>query len=520
MPEAQKQRHGGIQTYRIGLALLVGGECGRMLLIMSHPEIIQGGMGVAVSNWRLARAVAQLGQLGVVSGSLLAAVLVRRLQDGDPDASMRQALEHFPVSGVSARILEEYFVPGGIPKNRPYKLAAMPTLVPNRALEEVTVAANFVEVFLAKRGHQGKVGINLLEKIQLATLPSLYGAMLAGVDYVLMGAGIPRTIPGVLDGLARGDGMTLRVDVSGAISQKSYFASFDPEEFLKKSPPPLKRPHFLAIVSSATLATSLLRKSNGEIDGFVVESSSAGGHNAPPRGAAQLSERGEPVYGIRDVPDLETIRALGKPFWLAGSFGRPGKLNDARRLGARGIQVGTAFAFCEESGLSAGVKQSALEKILEGKAIVFTDPLASATGFPFKVLQLDGTLSDKTAYEKRPRICDLGYLREPWERKDGSIGYRCAGEPIDDFLSKGGLLAQTVGRKCLCNGLLGTIGLGQRRQGGLIELPLVTAGGDVAHCADLLQAGAKSYSAADVMQSLLREDQRGESKRANRETRV
>ena len=30
----------------------------------------------------------------------------------------------------------------------------------------------------------------------------LYGAMLAGVDYVLMGAGIPRTIPGILDSLA------------------------------------------------------------------------------------------------------------------------------------------------------------------------------------------------------------------------------------------------------------------------------------------------------------------------------
>ena len=46
---------------------------------MSHPIIIQGGMGVGVSDWRLARAVAQLGQVGVVSGALLAVVFARRL---------------------------------------------------------------------------------------------------------------------------------------------------------------------------------------------------------------------------------------------------------------------------------------------------------------------------------------------------------------------------------------------------------------------------------------------------------
>ena len=32
------------------------------------PVIIQGGMGVGVSGWRLARAVAERGHLGVVSG--------------------------------------------------------------------------------------------------------------------------------------------------------------------------------------------------------------------------------------------------------------------------------------------------------------------------------------------------------------------------------------------------------------------------------------------------------------------
>ena len=36
-------------------------------------------MGAGVSNWRLAQAVAKLGQLGVVSGTALDLVLARRL---------------------------------------------------------------------------------------------------------------------------------------------------------------------------------------------------------------------------------------------------------------------------------------------------------------------------------------------------------------------------------------------------------------------------------------------------------
>ncbi|MCP5523356.1 MAG: hypothetical protein H7A46_17610 [Verrucomicrobiales bacterium] len=77
----------------------------------------------------------------------------------------------------------------------------MPTVKPGSPMNELTVVASFVEVFLAKEGHAGRVGINLLEKIQLPTLAALFGAMLAGVDVVLMGAGIPRLIPGALDNL-------------------------------------------------------------------------------------------------------------------------------------------------------------------------------------------------------------------------------------------------------------------------------------------------------------------------------
>ena len=69
----------------------------------------------------------------------------------------------------------------------------------SRKLVELCMVCNFVEVFLAREGHDNPVGINYLEKVQMPHLASIYGAMLAGVGYVLMGAGIPLHIPGVLD---------------------------------------------------------------------------------------------------------------------------------------------------------------------------------------------------------------------------------------------------------------------------------------------------------------------------------
>lgn len=467
-----------------------------------HPTIIQGGMGVAVSNWRLARAVSQLGELGVVSGTLLPVVMARRLQLGDEEGHVRRALSCFPVPGVAARLLAEYFIPGGKPAGIPFKLTPVPTLHSSAAFTELTVAANFVEVFLAREGHDGVIGINLLEKIQLVTLPSLFGAMLAGVDYVLMGAGIPRSIPGMLDRLAAGELAELKIDVEGAVPGEEFISRFDPARFCGGHAPSLRRPYFLAIVASATLATTLAKKSNGRVDGFVVEGEVAGGHNAPPRGPLQLSASGEPLYGPRDVPDLEKIRELGLPFWLAGSYARPEKLAEALRSGAAGIQVGTAFAFCEESGIELALKRQAIQASCLGTARVFTDPIASPTGFPFKVLTMPDTLSEADVYAQRERICDLGYLRHPYRKEDGSLGYRCAAEPIGDYVRKGGDPARTQGRKCLCNCLAATVGLGQMRAGGQREPALVTAGNEATDLARFVANGRDRYHAEDVVRYL------------------
>src|SRR5690606_31948512 len=109
----------------------------------------------------------------------LSRILIARLMQGDTNTY--RALEHFPDQTAAKRIIDQYFVEGGKPADLPYKNLTPYTLTPSKALDQITVIANFVEVFLAKEGHSGLVGINLLEKVQLPNLASLYGAMLAGV---------------------------------------------------------------------------------------------------------------------------------------------------------------------------------------------------------------------------------------------------------------------------------------------------------------------------------------------------
>jgi nitronate monooxygenase len=470
------------------------------------PRIIQGGMGVGVSNWQLARTVSRSGQLGVVSGTALDHVMAMRLMDGDEGGFMRQALAAFPMPEAAQKILDRYFDEGGRPKGKPYRSVPNYAIKPGAFLHRLTTIANFAEVFLAKQGHEGLIGMNRLEKIQLPTLASLYGAMLAGVDFILMGAGIPTQVAGILDKLARHEKVAYRLDVKGAERGSETVIEFDPQALfpgIAEKMGTLKRPKFLPIISSVVLAMALIKRSEGEVDGFVVEAPIAGGHNAPPRGKLSLTESGEPIYGEKDLVNFEQLAGLGKPFWLAGGYGRPGGLKIALDAGAAGIQVGTAFAMCNESGIEPGLKQEVIDMVRDGTANVFTSPDKSPTGFPFKMARVPGTMSDDEVYESRSRICDVGMLRSMAATEDGDIVYLCASEPEEDFERKGGSLQDTVGRSCLCNNLLATIGLAKPRKDGSTEQPIVTSGDDLTEMGVFFKNGSTSYSAADVIDVLL-----------------
>jgi nitronate monooxygenase len=473
-----------------------------MDLTTKLPTIIQGGMGIAVSNWELANTVARRGQMGVVSGTGIDSVLARRLQIGDPGGHMRRALDNFPWPEMARRILDAYFIPGGKEETALFKLNPMKKMKLGRRAAELLIASNFVEVYLAKEDHEGVVGINYLEKIQRPTLPSILGAMLAEVDFVLMGAGIPLAIPGILDGMAKWDVVELRLGAVDNPDRHSYVQTFDPKSYAEGDVFPLKRPQFLAIISSDILAQTFVRRASGYTDGFVVEHHTAGGHNAPPRKDRNAPDKVN-EYGPKDEPNLEAIAAFGRPFWMAGGYATPERVRWALDQGATGVQLGSIFATCDESGLLPHIRQDIIDRYLRDDLTIRTDFTASPTGFPFKVVEIEGTIGNAPIYEKRGRICDMGYLRDMYSIDEKKVGYRCASEPIEDFVEKGGTEEAAAGRQCLCNGLMATIGLGQVREDGKAEPPVVTAGDDFSFLDHLLKDGATSYSADDVIDYLL-----------------
>ncbi|HPO74404.1 MAG TPA: hypothetical protein PLJ31_16760, partial [Armatimonadota bacterium] len=168
-------------------------------LIDGMPRLIQAGMGIHISSARLANITSRLGALGVVSGAGLRHVVVEQVRAGATEAIA--AARTFPF----ARYVEELlaFAPGGS-KHR----SAVPVDHPEPRLgalaKRLTTICAYVEVAMAKKGHRGKVGINVMWKCALSVLPTIYGSMLAGVDALVCGAGVPMELPGIVASIRAG----------------------------------------------------------------------------------------------------------------------------------------------------------------------------------------------------------------------------------------------------------------------------------------------------------------------------
>lgn len=454
--------------------------------------ILQGGMGVGVSFVELPRAVALRGQGGTVSGTGTALVIPRQLQEGDKDGSIRRALDHFPIPKLGQMVWDRYYQEGGIDQDKQYKSIPMPDHEPRELMRALLIFSTFAAVYLAKEGHKGLVGINLLEKLQAPHLYEVLGAMLADVDYFAVGAGLGHQFPKMIDDFYRSEVASYKIDVKSGdgFDADTYEMTFDPKTVISRQDFQrlgIEKPPCLFIVSTPLAARALLRKTRNLVppDGFIVEGPKAGGHNASPRGDFALNDRGEPKYDLEgdDSPGYDIIRGLGLPFWIAGESCSPEALQRAFEMGARGVQIGTAFSLCRESGIVLEIKQRSVQDVLKGKYDVFTSLTASPTGYPFKIVMREGTLWDLTVYNGRNRICDIGYLREAYWKKDKhgnkTIGWRCSSEPIEDYVGKGGQIEKTVGSVCVCNGLMSTVGKGQVRKDGRREPQLITSGDDV-----------------------------------------
>ena len=477
----------------------------------SLPEIFMGGMGVNISYWLIAKIVSLFGGLGIVSGVALDRILALILQDGDPGGHCRRALAHFPFQDKAKMVLDAFFIEGGASRIQSKRGIQMYSTDPSQLLQALIVCANFTFVWLAKEGHDKPIGINYLEKIQMPIIHAITGAMLAGVDVIVMGAGIPLHIPEVINCLIKGAPLTYPVTVVGEKEKKVM--TFDPEKFFGSRLPLHKVPFFIPIISSYTLALVFAKldkklmenKSPCRVHGFVVETSTAGGHNAPPRNGGR-NTKGEFVYDEKDEFDKQKLVDLGYPFWMGGSYASPEKLEFAKSQGAVGIQVGTILALCGKSGKTPEEDEKMAQEGRSGmtqelrdwiRKRAFLDQLViltsafSPTGFPFKVAKLNGTASDDFHYGCRKRVCKQGALRVLYKKPNGQNGYRCPAEPIEDYIRKGGKIEDTIGVRCICEGLLATAGM-------IDGLPIVTLGDDVSFLKRLMRDENDSYSERGV----------------------
>ena len=87
-----------------------------------------------------------------------------------------------------------------------------------------------------------------------------------------------------------------------------------------------------------------------------------------------------------------------------------------------------------------------------------------------------------------------------------NVFQRCPAGPIDAYVDRRGLERNTEERRCLCNGLLACVGLGQVKEqaGELYEEPaIVTLGDHLDGVRRLSRQGQTHYWANDVVQDIL-----------------
>ncbi|TBR26166.1 nitronate monooxygenase [bacterium] len=436
-------------------------------------DVLVGGMGVEVSSLELVTAVARhpSGRMsGSLSATALADVYTRRLQLGDPDGAIQEAFAAFVklVPALAAdveRLTRAYLIPGGKAPDAPFKALNIGGMTPPRDIQILTIVSTFAHVWRAKKMAPGRpVGVNFLRKIERPLLFGLYGAVLGGADWVVMGAGDPSQIPGFLRRLARHEVTELPLQVA-TVPLGQYKVRFDPRELVGPALAEMPTPAFLAILSSHLQAQGLAAKDETRPDGFVIEGPSAGGHNAPPAKKVR-DEKGNYIYGPEDEADLAAVAAIGLPYWAAGGRAQPRPLSTER---GPGRQVGTLFALSAESGMEPSLKRRALELIWRQRLEVVSGANSSPSGYAFKVAMVPGTLGDPEVYAKRERVCNLGHLRGLRPKGDAVVGL-CPADDTPIYTGSGGAAWRVQGAMCLCNGLMAACGLGQPGEPAVLTL--------------------------------------------------
>ena len=323
--------------------------------------IIQGGMGVGVSLSPLASAVAREGGVGIVSSACLDRLVSKR-----------------------------------------------------KGKRVATYDAAYEEVSLAKASG-GFTGINIMVALPRDYEASVRGALDAGADFIISGAGLPLQLPAI------------------------------------QSP---RETALIPIISSARALELICKKWERlkyRPDAVVLEGPLAGGHLGFKIDQIELdSNKLENLLPpVKDV----AVKYGDIPVIVAGGIYTHADIRRFLAMGADGVQMGTRFLATEESSASPGYKQAVIDAG-EEDIVVAHDP-GSPCGFPFRVIrQSPMYLSALT--KARPPKCNKGYVLQ----KDEEGKYtRCPARYSNEH------------HFCICNGLLSSAGYNPKQ-----EEPLFTVG--------------------------------------------
>jgi nitronate monooxygenase len=323
--------------------------------------IIQGGMGVGVSLSPLASAVAKEGGVGIVSSAALDRLVTKRT---------------------------------GKPHN-----------IYEATLEEISLA----------KAKGGIAGINIMVALGRDYEDSVKGAIDAGADVIIAGAGLPLGLPNI------------------------------------------KKPGdtaLIPIVSSARALELICKKwerLSYRPDAVVLEGPLAGGHlGFRFEDIALESNRLENLFPpVKEV----SLRYGGFPVIVAGGIYEHSDIVRFLEMGADGVQMGTRFLVTEESSATPAYKQAVIDAKKED--ILVANKPGSPCGLPFMVLK-NSPMFHSALERKRKPLCDKGYVLT----KDGDGKYtRCIAKDDNEASF------------CICNGLLSSAGYNPQT-----EEPLYTVG--------------------------------------------
>lgn len=310
--------------------------------------IIQGGMGVGVSLYPLAKAVAAEGGLGIVSSACIDRLVSRR----------------------TGKKFNTY----------------------DAVKEEITLS----------KIRNGFVGINIMAALGKDYTDSVKGAIDAGADAIISGAGLPLNLPAI-------------------------------------QPP--KDTALIPIVSSARALDIICKKWEKlgyRPDAVVLEGPLAGGHLGFRIDQVDL-ESNKLENLLPPVKDM--ARKFGDfPVIVAGGIYTHVDIVSYMDKGADGVQMGTRFLATEESSATA-VYKDAVVRAREEDIVVAHRP-GSPCGLPFRVIKQSPMYVSALAQRRKPK-CDKGYVL--MKDADGKYTICPAKEDNKDYF-------------CICNGLLSSSG--------------------------------------------------------------